>query len=174
MGGKRLNDMVVLLPGITGSVLQKDGKDVWAISGQAAWGWLRTLGDSLQDLALKGDDPGGIVAARVMPDAHVVPGLVKVDGYSATAKMVTGTFDIVRGSIWDARPANFIEFPYDWRLDNRINAQRLAELVADRLPRWREHSGNSSARIIFLAHSMGAWLSGISWRYWEAGETAGR
>ena len=103
MGGKRLNDMVVLLPGITGSVLQKDGKDVWAISGQAAWGWLRSLGDSLQDLALKGDDPGGIVATRVMPDAHVVPGLVKIDGYSATAKMVTETFDIVPGSIWDAR-----------------------------------------------------------------------
>ena len=40
MGGKPLNDMVVLLPGITGRVLQKDGKDVWAISGQAAWGWL--------------------------------------------------------------------------------------------------------------------------------------
>jgi hypothetical protein len=147
--------MVVLLPGITGSVLQKDGKDVWAISGQAAWGWLRSLGDSLQDLALVGDDPGGIVAARVMPDAHVVPGLVKVDGYSATAKMVTETFDIVRGSIWDAWPANFIEFPYDWRLDNRINAQRLAELVSDRLPQWRKHTGNTDAGIIFLAHSMG-------------------
>ena len=155
MGGKRLNDMVVLLPGITGSVLQKDGKDVWAISGQAAWGWLRSLGDSLQELALGGDDPGGIVAARVMPDAHVVPGLVKIDGYSATAKMVTETFDIVRGSIWDARPANFIEFPYDWRLDNRTNAQRLAELVSDRLPRWRKHTGNGDAGVIFLAHSMG-------------------
>jgi hypothetical protein len=147
--------MVVLLPGITGSVLQKDGKDVWAISGQAAWGWLRSLGDSLQELALGGDDPGGIVAARVMPDAHVVPGLVKIDGYSATAKMVTETFDIVRGSIWDARPANFIEFPYDWRLDNRTNAQRLAELVSDRLPRWRKHTGNGDAGVIFLAHSMG-------------------
>jgi len=155
VGGKRLNDMVVLLPGITGSVLQKDGKDVWAISGQAAWGWLRSLGDSLQELALGGDDPGGIVAARVMPDAHVVPGLVKIDGYSATAKMVTETFDIVRGSIWDARPANFIEFPYDWRLDNRTNAQRLAELVSDRLPRWRKHTGNGDAGVIFLAHSMG-------------------
>ena len=31
-------------------------------------------------------------------DAHVVPGLVKIDGYSATAKMVTETFDIVPGS----------------------------------------------------------------------------
>jgi Lecithin:cholesterol acyltransferase len=155
VGAKRLNDMVVLLPGITGSVLQKDGKDVWAISGQAAWGWLRSLGGSLQDLVLRGDDPGGIVAARVMPDAHVVPGLVKIDGYSATAKMVTETFHILPGSIWDTRPANFIEFPYDWRLDNRINAQRLAELVSDRLPRWRKYTCNTDARVIFLAHSMG-------------------
>ena len=112
-------------------------------------------GDSLQDLRLKGKDPGGIIAARVMPDAHVVPGLVKIDGYSATTKMVADTFDIVPGSIRDARPANFIEFPYDWRLDNRINARRLATLVADGLPRWREHSGNPNARVIFLAHSMG-------------------
>jgi hypothetical protein len=155
MAGKPLNDLVVLLPGITGSVLQKDGKDVWAISGQAAWAWLRSLGDSLQDLVLEGDDPGGVVAARVMPDAHVVPGLVRIDGYSATAKMVTETFDIVPGSISEARPTNFIEFPYDWRLDNRINAQRLADLVYDRLQRWREYSGNSSAQVIFLAHSMG-------------------
>jgi hypothetical protein len=155
VGGKPLNDMVVLLPGITGSVLQKDGKDVWAISGQAAWRWLRSLGDSLQELRLAGQDPGGIVAVRVMPDAHVVPGLVKIDGYSATAKLVADTFDVVPGSIWDTRPANFIEFPYDWRLDNRINAQLLAELIRDRLPRWREYSGNTDARVIFLAHSMG-------------------
>jgi Lecithin:cholesterol acyltransferase len=157
--GKPLYDMVVLLPGITGSVLQKDGKDVWAISGQAAWGWLASLGDSLQDLLLSGDDPGRIVATRVMPDAHVVPGLVKIDGYSATAKMVTDTFNVVPGSIGEARPANFIEFPYDWRLDNRVNAMRLAELVADRLPRWREHSGAANARVIFLAHSMGGLIA---------------
>jgi pimeloyl-ACP methyl ester carboxylesterase len=155
VGGKPLNDMVVLLPGITGSVLRKDGKDVWAISGQAASAWLTSLGGSLQELLLTGQDPDGVVAERIMPNAHVVPGLVKIDGYSATAKMVTGTFDVVRGSIWDPRPANFIEFPYDWRLDNRISAQRLAELVCDRLPRWREYSGNTDARVIFLAHSMG-------------------
>lgn len=155
MAGKPLNDMVVLLPGITGSVLQKDGKDVWAISGQAAWGWLRSLGDSLQDMVLKGGDPGGMVATRIMPDAHVVPGLVRIDGYSATAAMVVETFDVVHGSLGDARPANFIEFPYDWRLDNRVNAGWLAELVSDRLPRWRAHTGNPDARVIFLAHSMG-------------------
>jgi hypothetical protein len=32
-----MRDIVVLLPGIMGSVLQKDGKDIWAISGQTIW-----------------------------------------------------------------------------------------------------------------------------------------
>jgi hypothetical protein len=155
MAGKPLYDMVVLLPGITGSVLQKNGKDVWAISGQAAWRGLRSLGGSLQELRLQGDDPGGIVASRLIPDAHVVPGLVKIDGYTATAKMVADTFDVVPGSIDTPRPANFIEVPYDWRLDNRINARRLSDLVSDRLRRWREYSHNPDARVIFLAHSMG-------------------
>jgi hypothetical protein len=51
--GKPLCDMAVLLPGITGTVLRRDGKDVWAISAQAAWRWLRTLGDSLQKLRMR-------------------------------------------------------------------------------------------------------------------------
>lgn len=155
MAGKPLYDMVVLLPGITGSVLRKDGKDVWAISGQAVSRWLRSLGGSLQDLRLTDGDPGGFVATRVMPDAHLVPGLVKIDGYSATARMVADNFDVVRGSIDVAEPANFIEVPYDWRLDNRVNARMLRDLVSDRLRRWREYSHNPDARVIFLAHSMG-------------------
>jgi pimeloyl-ACP methyl ester carboxylesterase len=152
---KPLYDMVVLLPGITGSVLRKGGKDVWAISGQAAWRWLHSLGDSLQELRLQGGDPGGFVAARLMPDAHIVPGLVKIDGYTAAARMITDTFDILRGSIDEPRAANFLEVPYDWRLDNRVNGRRLAALVSDRLRRWREHSHNEHARVIFIAHSMG-------------------
>ena len=31
---KLMRDVIVCLPGITGSVLQKDGKDVWNISGR--------------------------------------------------------------------------------------------------------------------------------------------
>ena len=54
---QRLRDMVIVLPGITGSVLQKDGKDVWALSGQAAWGALTSLGGTLEVLTLAGDDP---------------------------------------------------------------------------------------------------------------------
>ncbi len=32
-----LQDTVVILPGITSSVLQKDGEDLWAVSGRAIW-----------------------------------------------------------------------------------------------------------------------------------------
>lgn len=52
----KLRDIVVILPGITGSVLQKDGKDIWAVSGQAAWQAVRTFGDSLYQLKLDKDD----------------------------------------------------------------------------------------------------------------------
>ena len=96
MAKKRLCDMVVLLPGITGSVLQKNGKDVWAISGQAAWSAL--TGSAIENLTLKYDDPkaedvgDGIRATQIMPDVHLVPGLVKIDGYSATSRLITDNF----------------------------------------------------------------------------------
>ena len=50
-------DVVVMLPGITGSVLQKDGKDVWASRPGTAFRALVNLGRSLTDLKLTGDDP---------------------------------------------------------------------------------------------------------------------
>jgi pimeloyl-ACP methyl ester carboxylesterase len=159
MAKKPLRDMVVLLPGITGSVLRKGNSDVWAISGQALWRWLASAGGTLQSLRLTDADPGDITATRLMPDAHVVPGLVKIDGYSATVRMIDDTFDVVRASLTDDRPANFIEFPYDWRLDNRIHGRRLAALIEERLPKWRIYSGHSQARVIFIAHSMGGLIA---------------
>ena len=40
-----MKDIVVVLPGIMGSILQKDGKDLWNVSGQAIWQVVRSLGD---------------------------------------------------------------------------------------------------------------------------------
>ena len=119
MARVRMRDIVVLLPGITGSVLQKDGKDLWAISGQASWGALTSLGSSLQHLRLERDDPevddvgDGIKATRLMQDAHLVPGLVKIDGYSGLSRLIIDHFEVVYGNIYNERPANFFEFPYD-------------------------------------------------------------
>ena len=45
-----MKDMVVILPGILGSVLQKDGKDLWAVSGQSIWQVLTKSGETIRDL----------------------------------------------------------------------------------------------------------------------------
>jgi hypothetical protein len=94
-GNVWLRDLVVLLPGISGSVLQKDGKDIWGVSGQAVWAFLRSRGASLRGLALPADDDAaaddlgdGITAPRLIPDVTLIPGLIKIDGYSAAVRMI--------------------------------------------------------------------------------------
>ena len=159
-----LEDMVIILPGVMGSVLQKDGKDLWAISGQAIWSVLTQSKQAIQDLTLLDDDPeaatlgDGIKATKVMADAHLVPGLVKIDGYDKVSRFIKENFQVIEGDIYsdpDDTAANFYHFPYDWRRDNRANARILKSLVEKRLKCWREQSGAQNAKVIFLAHSMG-------------------
>ena len=77
-------DVVVLLPGITGSVLRDSrGRDVWAPTAGAAARALVTLGRSLAELELRdGDADDGVTAPLMVPDLHLIPGLWKIDGYS--------------------------------------------------------------------------------------------
>jgi hypothetical protein len=154
MARRPLPDVMVIVPGITGSVLQKDGRDVWAVSGGAAVQALRSLGRSLQDLALPPgaaplDDLGdGVTAPRLVSDVHLIPGLWKIDGYSRLVAGVERRFDVRAGE-------NLFAFPYDWRRDNRAAAHRLARDSHGWLRAWRQRSGNADARLIILAHSMG-------------------
>ena len=149
-----VNDVVVLLPGILGSVLQRDGEDVWAMSKGALWRGLVTLGRSVKDLELDGDDPSkpdlgdGVVAARVMPDLHLVPGLWKIDGYGKIKKHLFAEFDFTDGQNW-------FDFPYDWRRDNRAAAHRLAEAAPRWLEEYRKVPGKENAKLVLLGHSMG-------------------
>ena len=154
MPGTPVSDVIVLLPGITGSVLQKDGKDVWAISGGAAVQALTSLGKSIKRLELDGDDPDaddlgdGVTAPRVIPDAHLIPGLWKIDGYGKVSQTIRREFDVTPG-------VNFFEFAYDWRRDNRVHARRLARESQVWLKSWRERSGNKDAKLVLIGHSMG-------------------
>jgi Lecithin:cholesterol acyltransferase len=155
-----LRDIVIVIPGITGSVLCKDGTDVWAPSRSALFQGLRTWGQSIRDLELGPDSADlddlndGITAPRMIPDAHIVPGLVKIDGYSRLVREISDGFDGVT-TVREAGPANLFEFPYDWRRDNRVAARRLKRLVDSRLSEWREKKGGKGARVILVAHSMG-------------------
>src|SRR5438445_4884699 len=118
-------DVVVLLPGILGSVLQKDGRDVWSLSSEGVIGAITTLGKNIGALKLRDDPPDvddlgdGVTATRLLPDEHLIPGVWKVDGYSGVRQWILDTFDLRAGD-------NYFEFPYDWRRDNRVAARGLA------------------------------------------------
>lgn len=160
----RMRDMIILLPGITGSILQKNGRDIWSPSTRVLLSTITSLGENLQAMNLYWDDPSvddlgdGIKAVGLIQDAVLIPGLVKIDGYTKLSGMVQGCFDVTKGSLnpedKPQPPANYFEFPYDWRRDNRLAARWLKDLIDLRLPQWREHAGEG-AKVILVAHSMG-------------------
>ena len=95
----RMRDLVIVLPGITGSVLahqddkgdpKKPPVDIWAPSGQALWQALKSLGDSVQRLEVPTHDPRksppktDFIATRIVKSFHGVFGLGKIDGYTVT------------------------------------------------------------------------------------------
>jgi len=149
-----MRDLVVVLPGITGSVLTKDGGDLWAPSGEALWQYVVSRGRSLDALRLPPHDPNvppenGIIAADLVQDFHGVFGLGKIDGYSNLAVRICDSFVFDRN--------NFITFPYDWRLSNRVNAGRLKKLVDENLKHLRIVEPETG--VVLIAHSMGGLVS---------------
>lgn len=148
MPSRPVTDVVVLLPGITGSVLQKDGKDVWAVSPGAALRALVSFGRTITELALHDDSnlDDGVTAPRVMPDVHLIPGLWKIDGYGKVSRYIRETFDVRPGR-------NYFEFPYDWRRDNRVAARQLKEKSDEWLHAWRKDY--PEAKLVLVGHSMG-------------------
>lgn len=169
-----MRDLIVVLPGITGSVLAqragvKTPVDIWAPSGQALWQGLKSLGDSVRMLEVPAHDPRnappetGFIATRVIKNFHGVLGLGKIDGYTALTNLITDQFVVTPGRLNEEAPANFFEFPYDWRLSNRYSATQLRDFVENRLRRWRSAAGGApDAKVILIAHSMG----GLVARYW--------
>jgi hypothetical protein len=79
-----MRDLVVVIPGILGSALERKGKEVWGLSGQAVIDNLLSLGRNIQHLALPqgiGDqEPNdGVSATRLRPDLHMLPALWIID-----------------------------------------------------------------------------------------------
>ncbi len=158
-----LNDVVVVIPGILGSTLHdKDGDEVWGLSGGSVSAALRTLGRSLKRLQLPegvGDrHPGdGVTARALMPDLHLVPGIWTHNlGYDRILDWLRTTFHVVEPDDNDEVIPNLLTFPYDWRLSNRYNAKRLRTLVEPALEQWRAQGGDcAAAELVFVCHSMG-------------------
>lgn len=151
------DDIIVFLPGITGSVLQKNGKDVWGTSAGAIFRALKSGGDSIRALALEAaDDPSlddlgdGVVATALVPDTHIVPGLWKIDGYTKLVRNIRDSFGLELGK-------SAFEFPYDWRRDCRVAARKLARSIEGWLHTRRKD--RPAAKAVLVAHSLGGLVS---------------
>ena len=146
-------DVIVLLPGILGSVLAKNGHEIWG-SGSAIFHGLTTFGQSVSELRLEGDDPeaeildDGVEAPRLVSNIQLIPGFWKVDVYSGIRAAIVELFEVTPGQ-------NYFEFPYDWRRDNRAAARRLQRQARGWLSDWRRSSGSKNAKLILVCHSMG-------------------
>ncbi|MER7181144.1 hypothetical protein ABT404_16960 [Streptomyces hyaluromycini] len=161
----RVDDLVVVVPGIMGSRLaDADGKEVWGASGTALLRGIRTLGGSVTRLALPtgllDDHPGdGVRPTGLMPDVHGLPGLSSlVDGYTDLLDWLERHFTLRRRLPGEdpRTPANLLGFAYDWRLSCRYNAERLGERVTEELDRWRSSAPErAEAKALFVCHSMG-------------------
>jgi pimeloyl-ACP methyl ester carboxylesterase len=150
-GGK--GDLIVLLPGIMGSVLEHQGKEVWSTSGGTLGKILLSLGSNLGVLKMPGaGQPNPVRATRIINDLHLIPGFWKIDGYEGIIQAITALPGVAQGR-------NFISFPYDWRQDNRVTARQLQQVVMARLKAWRAESGNPDAKVFLVAHSMGGLVS---------------
>ena len=160
---EQLDNVVVVLPGIMGSVLRDaHGDDVWELSAgsilKGVFGRLRGLKALQLPEGIGDDHPGdGVTAPALMPDMHVVPGIWTVTiGYDRLHKWFADTFDIVEfDPNTPERAANYLRFPYDWRLSNRYNAQQLRKTVEPILERFRAQPGRADAKLVFVGHSMG-------------------
>src|SRR3954468_22966474 len=110
-------DVVVVVPGILGSRLERDGRVIWGGAG--------TIGALLAPDGLLGLHGSGF---EPEPDVRAVglvgrltqfPGLAAVDAYDRLLDQLHARFALDN--------TNFLVFAYDWRLSCSINARLLAD-----------------------------------------------
>lgn len=157
-----MSDLIVVIPGIMGSVLELDGKEVWGLSGQAMIHNLLNLGRNLKRLALPegiGDEESddGVRATGLMLGLHLLPGLSIIDGYSRIVKHLKTRFTL--NEVSGGNPGNLLLFHYDWRLSNVASARKLSEAASRELDRWRKYTGNRDAKLVLICHSMGGLIA---------------
>jgi len=123
------------------------------------------LRGSIKGLELINDDiDDGVIASRLVPDVTIIPGLIKIDGYSRIENYLIAQLGLNAGS-------NYFAFPYDWRRDNRISAKRLESSVRAWLKAWQETSGATDAKLVLIAHSMGGLVARSFVNAWMVGKS---
>lgn len=146
---------IVLVPGILGSVLDGPTGPLWA-PGKPLLQSLAELRDadtSGHPLTLR-CDTSSVRASRLFPGVAVLPGLSRTKGYAQTVDWLLRHFDVT-----DGPGGGLLTFPYDWRLDNRVHARRLAEVIDLHVAEFRERTGARDAKAVVIAHGMGGLIA---------------
>lgn len=161
----RLRHLVVLLPGIGGSILTAPRTEAervhYALTPAGVAGALARPG------TLDLDRYPELTPTGLVQDLTVLPALLTLPGYQRLILRLNNAFDrVVMDTYRPPAPihprTDVLRFPYDFRQSIEATAQRLDDAVAEAL----RHRGTAAADrpVIIVAHSMG----GLVARYWVA------
>jgi hypothetical protein len=176
------HDLVVFVPGILGSRLTRGGVDIWQRSQRAirlhvavelARNPLKRH-TAFEDLKLPpgaGHDlpeaPWAVTPEEPLEGADALPGLLKTLGPPDVAGMMGGL-----------APGQYVPFPYDWRLSNRVTAGLLKQRVERELTRWTERyrahypHAEEPPKVVYVCHSMGGLVARYHLECQDGAETA--
>jgi pimeloyl-ACP methyl ester carboxylesterase len=151
--GRAVTDLVVVVPGILGSRLDKDGHEIWGTTLRRLLVNVLTFGKAMKSaLAIPADvDPDnpkdGVRATSLITGLIAVPGLLGMDFYTPLRLNLHRDLELIDGQLWD--------FAYDWRLSSRVNGALLTKFLNQRLDAYRKLPGRQDAKTILICHSMG-------------------
>lgn len=139
-----VDDLLVIVPGILGSRLERNGKIIWGDMKSS----IEALLNPEKQLFLNGDglsQEDDVRATGLVRRFSQLPGLSKIDAYDGLIDNLQRSFSL--------DSTNFLIFSYDWRLSCMVNAQIMKDKIFWRLKERR--AINKSAKLIFICHSMG-------------------
>ncbi|MFI7664172.1 esterase/lipase family protein [Nocardia sp. NPDC049526] len=143
------NDVVIIVPGITGSVLARGQHELWSLSAAALRRGVVHTSDVLDAMTLPAglDDVSeyaefALESPEVIRGLHVWPGFWHGSGYGKLIDRMGA-----------AVPGRVLSFAYDWRLPNAYSALRLQRFVEGALERF------PGSRVTLVCHSMGGLIA---------------
>ena len=141
------NDIIVLIPGIGGSRLERGGKAIYDLSLGALpsliWNW---VGGDLAYTGGSGKPDDGVLATDLFNN-QLIPGFFGVNDYDGLSKTLS--------SVVRSPEQQFFKFPYDWRASNCWAAEQLNAFIRPKLHDWRNGAGGKNAKLWLVCHSMG-------------------
>jgi pSer/pThr/pTyr-binding forkhead associated (FHA) protein len=129
---------VVFVPGFMGSELWRGSELLWP----------NVLAMFTRPELYRYPSKEPIEARRLVSEMVIVPNLIKLERHNELGDFLCEGLGYERGK-------DFLEFPWDWRLDLRVVARQLAERIA----RWREQVQEAQGPVTLIAHSMGCLVS---------------